>query len=72
MFPEWDGDLLVGALKYRMHVHLDRDESGAITGEERLLEGAFGRVRDVTVAPDGSIYLLTDEDPGAIVRVTRD
>ncbi|WP_425417449.1 PQQ-dependent sugar dehydrogenase [Oricola indica] len=72
MFPEWNGDLLVGALKYRMLVHLDRDESGAITGEERLLEGAFGRVRDVTVAPDGSIYLLTDEDPGAIVRVTRD
>ncbi|WP_421857698.1 PQQ-dependent sugar dehydrogenase [Oricola sp.] len=71
MFPEWDGDLLVGALKYRLLSRLDRDETGAIVGEERMLAGEFGRVRDVTVAPDGSVYLLTDEDPGAIVRITR-
>jgi aldose sugar dehydrogenase len=71
MFPEWDGDLLVGALKFRLLARLDRDKTGKITGEERLLEGEFGRIRDVNVAPDGSIWLLTDESPGAIVRVSR-
>ncbi len=27
MFPEWDGDLLVGALKYQLLARLERDES---------------------------------------------
>lgn len=71
MFPEWDGDLLVGALKYRLLARLDRDEAGAIVAEERMLKGKFGRIRDVSVAADGSIYLLTDDDPGSIVRITR-
>jgi len=71
MFPEWQGDLLVGALKFQLLVRLDRDDAGEIVGEERMLEREFGRIRDVTVAPDGSIFLLTDEDPGAIIHVTR-
>lgn len=71
MFPEWQGDLLVGALKFQLLVRLDRNDTGEIVGEERMLEGEFGRIRDVTVAPDGSIFLLTDEDPGAIIHVTR-
>ena len=71
MFPEWRGDLLVGALKFQLLVRLDRNEAGEIVGEERMLEGEFGRIRDVTVAPDGSVFLLTDEDRGGIVHVTR-
>ena len=71
MFPEWNGDLLVGALKFELLARLDRDRSGAITSEERMFEGEFGRIRDVNVAPDGSIWLLTDEDPGSIVRLSR-
>jgi len=71
MFPEWQGDLLVGALKFQLLVRLDRNEAGEIVDEERMLDGEFGRIRDVTVAPDGSIFLLTDEDPGAIIHVTR-
>ncbi len=71
MFPEWKGDLLAGALKSQMFVRLDRDEKGAIKGEERMLKGKFGRIRDVRVASDGSIYLLTDESDGKIIRLTR-
>ena len=71
MFPEWQGDLLVGALKFQLLVRLDRNDEGEIVGEERMLEREFGRIRDVTVAPDGSIFLLTDEDSGAIVHITR-
>lgn len=71
MFPEWNGDILVGALKYQLLSRLDREADGSISREERMLEGRFGRIRDVSVAPDGSLYLLTDDDPGSIVHVTR-
>ncbi|MGE0282482.1 MAG: PQQ-dependent sugar dehydrogenase [Rhizobiaceae bacterium] len=71
MFPEWKGDLLVGSLKFALLSRLDRDDSGKILKEERMLEGEFGRIRDVNVAPDGSIWLLTDETAGAIVRLSR-
>jgi hypothetical protein len=40
MFPEWKGDLLVGSLKFALLSRLDRDESGNILGEERMLENA--------------------------------
>ena len=37
-----------------------------MVGEERLLEGAIGRIRDVEVGPDGYLYLLTDESDGGL------
>ena len=71
MFPEWRGDLLVGSLKFALLSRLDRDAKGAIGKEQRMFEGEFGRIRDVKVAPDGSIWLLTDEDDGAVIRLSR-
>jgi len=71
MFPEWEGDLLVTALKYQLLARLERDETGAVVSEERLFEGEFGRIRDVKVAPDGSILMLTDGDDGALLRISR-
>jgi glucose/arabinose dehydrogenase len=71
MFPEWDGDILVAALKYQLLARLERDESGKILTEERMLEGEYGRIRDVVVAPDGAILLLTDETNGALLRISR-
>jgi glucose/arabinose dehydrogenase len=70
MFPQWNGNLLVSALKDQLLARLERDESGAIIAEERLFEGEFGRIRDVKVAPDGSILMLTDGDGGALMRVS--
>lgn len=71
MFPEWRGDLLVGSLKFALLSRLDRDENGKIGEERRMFEGEFGRIRDVNVASDGSIWLLTDEDDGAVIRISR-
>jgi glucose/arabinose dehydrogenase len=68
MFPEWKGNLLIGSLKFDYLARLERDGSGKIGKEQRLLEGEFGRIRDVRTAPDGSVWLLKD---GAIVRVSR-
>ena len=67
-FPAWKGDAFVGALKGRMLVRLDR-ENGRIVGEERLLEGRIGRIRDVRVGPDGALYLLTDNGRDGIWRL---
>ncbi len=71
MFPEWKGDLIAGSLKFALVSRLDRDENGNILGEERMFEGAFGRIRDINVAPDGAIWLLTDEQDGGIIRLSR-
>lgn len=66
-FPRWRGNLLVGALKYKMLVRLTLDGE-RVVAEERLLEG-IDRIRDVRVGPDGLIYLLTDEDDGRVIRL---
>ena len=67
LFPEWRGDLLVGALKYELISRLDL-EGDEVVSEERLFEGAFGRIRDVHTGPDGAIWFITDEAGGAVYR----
>lgn len=71
MFPEWNGDFLVAALKYQLLARIDRMDDGSIGTEERLLTGDYGRIRDVKVAPDGSILLVTDEQDGQLIRLSR-
>lgn len=72
MFPEWDGDLLVAALKFQLLVRLDLDqETGEVLTEARMLKGDYGRIRDVRVAADGSVLLATDEGNGSILRLSR-
>lgn len=68
LFPEWQGDLLIGGLQAGALVRLELTE-GRVEGEARHLQGV-GRVRDVEIARDGSIMLLTDKRNGALLRVT--
>ena len=68
MFPDWRGDLLISGLKARALVRLEMAD-GRVTGEARYPLGQ-GRIRDVEVAPDGAIWLLTDEDDGRMLRLT--
>ena len=67
-FPDWRGDLFVGALRDRMLVRLEV-KGTAIVGEERLLRDEIGRVRDVRQGPDGLLYLLNDAARGGIYRL---
>jgi glucose/arabinose dehydrogenase len=67
-FPGWQGDILVGALAYRLLARLTMD-GDRIVAEERMLEGALGRIRDVRVGPDAHVYLLTDESSGGLFRL---
>jgi glucose/arabinose dehydrogenase len=67
-FPAWRGNLLVGALKFRLLARLEVQD-GKVVHEERLLEDVLGRVRDVRTGPDGYIYLLTDQGDGVLARL---
>ena len=71
MFPELKGGILVGSLKFRSlyHLHLD-DEKPA--SEQVILKQKIGRIRDVMVAEDGAILLLSDEVNGGLYRLSRD
>ena len=62
------GYLFVGSLKFRHLVRLELDGE-RVVNQERLLENAFGRVRDVRQGPDGLLYLLTDQNDGALIRL---
>jgi len=68
-FPHWRGSAFVGGLASKQLVRLEMD-GHRVVREERLLEGVVNeRVRDVEQGPDGSIYLLTDEIKGRLLRV---
>jgi glucose/arabinose dehydrogenase len=67
-FPDWRGDLFVGALRDELLARLEIDGE-RVVAEERLLEGTIGRIRDVETGPDGFLYLLTDESDGGLYRL---
>jgi glucose/arabinose dehydrogenase len=68
-FPEWQGDLFVGALKMQKLVRLEL-EGQEITGTEDLLSGLNKRIRAVSMGPDGKLWLLTDSGNGEVLRLT--
>lgn len=67
-FPAWKGNLFIGALRAQLLVRLELDGE-KVVHEERLIEDAIGRIRDVRAGPDGYIYLLTDETQGVLARL---
>jgi aldose sugar dehydrogenase len=67
-FPQWQGSMLVGALRGQMMVRLTL-EGDKVLSEERLFQGRPGRIRDVRMGPDGLVYLLTDDPQGALLRL---
>mgnify|MGYP000053042478 CR=1 FL=1 len=67
-YPDWQGDLLVGALRGQHLAKLDLD-GDTVVSEEKLLEDLGERIRDVRQGPDGFIYVLTDSDDGRLIRL---
>ena len=64
----WNNSLFLGALADRNLIRLGLD-GDRIVGEERLLADFDARIRDVRVGKDGSVYVLTDEDDGRLLRL---
>ena len=69
MFPEWRGHLLVPSLKFRS-LYLVELNGGLPATETVVLKRRIGRIRDVAVADDGSVLLLSDESDGGLYRLT--
>jgi glucose/arabinose dehydrogenase len=67
-YPQWKGQLLVGALAGEIVSRLTLDGS-RIAAEERMLNSLQERIRDVRQSPDGFIYLLTDHPEGRLLRL---
>ncbi len=72
-FPNWENDLLVASLARqelrRLRLGTDAQGSPAVLEEETLIADQ-GRIRDVHVADDGSVYVIFN-GPDRIVRLTR-
>jgi glucose/arabinose dehydrogenase len=66
LFPAWNGNLLVGSLKFRYVARLELDGEKVVK-EEKLIEN-LGRVRSILQGPDGLIYVSV-ESPGLVVRL---
>jgi len=67
-FPNWRGNLFIGALAL---THLNRLELDGekVVKEERLLTNLGARIRDVRQGPDGFVYVLTDARDGKLLRL---
>jgi aldose sugar dehydrogenase len=74
-FPEWRGNLFVGSMQEGQIPgtgHLQRielNDSGEEVARESLLRELRQRIRDVRQGPDGLLYLLTEDENGALLRL---
>jgi glucose/arabinose dehydrogenase len=74
-FPSWKSNVFVGGLRMGEIPgtgHLERivfNERGEERRRELMLFELRQRIRDVRQGPDGLLYLLTDENPGALLRI---
>jgi glucose/arabinose dehydrogenase len=76
-FPAWNSSVFIGSVRVGQIPgtgHLSRiqfDENGDERRRELLLTTLKQRIRDVRQGPDGYLYLLTDEDDAALLRLER-
>jgi aldose sugar dehydrogenase len=74
-FPAWKGNVFVGSMmagRIPGTGHLERVVFNEKTEEirrESMLWELRQRIREVRQGPDGLLYLLTDEDDGALLRL---
>ncbi len=74
MFPEWQGDALVGAMGHQHLVRVDL-VGDRVVRREKLLEDRKARFRQIKVAPDGAVIAVIDaidNQPasGQLLRIT--
>jgi glucose/arabinose dehydrogenase len=74
-FPSWKGNLFVGSARRGEVPRTGGLERVVVTDKmeelrrETLLAELHQRIRDVRQGPDGLIYVVTDEDDGALLRL---
>jgi glucose/arabinose dehydrogenase len=68
LFPHWKGSALVSGLVSMGITRITFDGKGGATAAQRWTVGM--RVRDIEEAPDGSLWLLQDAQPGGLFHLT--
>jgi glucose/arabinose dehydrogenase len=66
----WSGDLVLATLAGTMLLRLEPQTDGTFKTADTLFSGTYGRLRAAVQAPDGSLYLVTDNGNDRIIRVT--
>lgn len=67
-FPQWNGSGLISGLSSKALIRVVFDGHGGAKTAERWDVGR--RIRDVEEGPDGSLWMLEDANPGALIHVT--
>ena len=67
-FPQWNGNGFVSGLASKSITRIVFDGHGGAKAAERWDVGR--RIRDVEEGPDGSLWMLEDANPGALIHVT--
>ncbi len=67
-FPQWNGSGLISGLATTSLIRIVFDGHGGAKAAERWNVGK--RIRDVEQGPDGSLWMLEDANPGALIHVT--
>ena len=74
-FPAWKGNAFVGSMMHgriRWTGHIERltfNDKGLSITREPILTEIKQRIRDVRMGPDGLLYVLTDQNPGVLLRI---
>lgn len=68
-FPQWKGDVFIGALRGQHVARLDLEGDRVMHEEKLLKDDIKQRVRAIAEGPDGYIYILTDDPDGRLVRL---
>ena len=68
-FPEWKNSVFVGGLVGEQMQRITFNLRGLPTRRDPMLWELAQRIRDVQQGPDGLLYVLTDEEEGALLRI---
>ncbi|MBJ6134793.1 PQQ-dependent sugar dehydrogenase [Ochrobactrum sp. Q0168] len=68
LFKQWNGSALIAGLSSMALVRVTIDGKGQPDEAERFDMG--NRIRDVAVGPDGAIWLIEDDNPGRLLKLT--
>ncbi|MBB5702918.1 glucose/arabinose dehydrogenase [Ochrobactrum daejeonense] len=68
LFPDWHGSALIGGLASMALVRVAIDKDGNADEVERF--DMDNRIRDVAIGPDGAVWLIEDDSPGRLLKLT--
>jgi len=68
LFPRWKDSALISGLASESIIRVTFDGQGGATAAQRWSMGK--RIRDIEEAPDGSLWMLEDANPGGLYHLT--